>query len=162
MEVKNHAIIGLITSLFLFPFVGFLGVITIFIVNIAIDSDHIYRYWMKGGFTLNPIKVITKWGEVMERTKNGFDSLYFSLNILHTLEVVALFWIVSLTIAMPLLIWVSIGLTIHIMTDYLEPIINKGRLPSPSEGGRSISLFYWLYSILLREPKEIENAIEVY
>jgi Ca2+/Na+ antiporter len=124
MLPKTHIVTGAIFSLLLlaiFPQVGWLNAAIVFLASFLIDVDHYWYYMYKKKdrnlkrayqFLINKHFLFSK---VKQNKKGDYKKGVF---ILHGIE----FWlvIILLVIVNEIFIWILIGITLHMVFDFIE------------------------------------------
>lgn len=120
----KHFLIGLIFSsllLIIFPSIGLIPALLILASNSLIDSDHyLYYVFHKKNFSLKKaydwfIKYGEKIAKIPKDKQNQFKEIIL---IFHGIE----FWavLILLSFIYPFLLWVLLGMAIHIYCDMIE------------------------------------------
>jgi len=117
MLPKNHVYIGIIFSILvylIFPAVGILGALIIFAASVLIDVDHYSVYvWRKKDWSL---KNSFKWYMEFKKNKDRtIKKLKSPMNVLHTIEFLFLFFVIS--IFNNLLFLIFVGFIFHSICD---------------------------------------------
>ena len=136
MWPKTHVVYGFIASLALyliFPSIGLLEASLIFFSSFLIDIDH-YFYYVGKTKDISLINAIN-WFSERKRKWHKLSALQIRqytkkfkhhFLIFHGFEFVALLAI--LTFYFPLIFWILIGVTIHLLMDYRE-LVSLGLSP---------------------------------
>lgn len=143
MFPKHHIILGLIISIGIFivyPSIGVIGAIIIFLSSFLIDFDH-YAYFVFKNKNLSLFKALKWFGEIDKKSKlikkdarkNYYSGLYF----LHGIEALIILFLLSYF--SPYFLLIIAGFLIHQLLDLIE-IIQLGE-----SFDKLISFFYAVY-----------------
>ena len=115
MIPTKHAVIGFFVSIILYPIFGFWAALTIFLVNIFVDCDHVFGVW------INEKKITFNLKKLYEGCMNlpeGPETIF------HTAEIVLLITLISFMFSY---YYVLIGIVIHLLTDYIDAPFRLGK-----------------------------------
>jgi len=120
MLPKTHMYIGILFSIilyFIFPAIGFFGILVVFLSSVLIDIDHyaIYVYRNKDWSLKKAFDWFIGFKELRKKSKKKWVS---PISILHTIEV--LFLISILAIYNQFVFLILIGFLFHSICDILE------------------------------------------
>jgi len=142
MLPKYHFFIGVIFAVvlyFLFPHIGIINILIIFISNIFIDADHGLYYVLKEK-NLNPFKCYNWYKFNRKKTLslpiNERKKIYSGFYLFHGIE-----WIIILFLLgkyFNAFYFVSLGFFLHWIVDFYDEYVQKGTVDK-------ISLIYNVY-----------------
>jgi len=152
MLPKYHIVTGLIASVFIFvmfPSITILDASIIFFSSFLIDFDHyLYYILIKNDYSLNRAYkwFIAKNKYLLNLKKEQRAKYKNTILIFHGIE----FWLLLLVLALinKLFIWVLVGISIHMLLDYIELTINKNPFYM------KFSQVYTFFSNLHKKPLE--------
>jgi len=134
MLPSKHILLGALASLliyFIFPQIGFLGLIIIFLSSFLIDIDHYLQYvYIKGSLSLiNSYKYHYKnmiiWSKLSRYEKLKIKSPIF---IFHGIEFII--FLILLIFLDKIFLFILIGILIHLIFDLFHLYANEGVLHS--------------------------------
>ena len=127
MDVSKHIIYGAIFSIvvyFLFPFIGILEAIIIFLSSVLVDVD-IYIYYVFKKKSLNLFKAykwaINKKEKFIKMPYKDRKNFYFGQRLLHGIEIIIILFLAGI-FASKWIFLIFVGFSFHLLLDLIDQV----------------------------------------
>jgi len=160
MKARHHVLAGSIAASAMVPVLG-VNSIFFLVASIFIDGDHYIDYTFRNNFKDFSIKSMFRFYDLLFETleKEGKSQCFLTLCIMHTIEGLGIFYILSEFTGWLWLKAVFWGISFHLISDMTYTLLNKRRI-----FGRALSIIEYVirWNIKKRhgcQPQQIYNKV---